>query len=407
MDAKANILLVDDRPSNLVALKAMLEQDGHELVLAGSGEEALRRLLKQEFAVILLDVQMPELDGFETASMIRSRDRTSYTPIIFLTAHDTDETHVTRGYELGAVDYIFKPIVPEILRAKVRVFVELLRKTEQVKRQAELERSHAELELRVRERAAEARRLAEREKMQRDFVAHVSHELRTPIAAIKGYAETLRCGAMDDLRRRLGFVKTIERHADRLGALVEDLLTIGALERGRAPCRPGPVRLAGLVSRYVASVGPLSRRKGIAVSVEAPRALVARADEDQVTQVLQNLIDNAIKYNRPGGMVEIEARAEGAFARVDVRDTGIGIAPGDLPLLFTRFHRTDAAKAMNIGGTGLGLYIVKTIVESNGGRIWAESAAGKGSTFSFILPLHKGRVSRRKAADRGTAILVS
>ncbi|MBI4424989.1 MAG: response regulator [Elusimicrobia bacterium] len=475
---RIKILLVDDQAANLLALRSMLEHPDLELIQAHSGEEALRWLLKEEFALVLLDVQMPRLDGFETAALIRTRERCAHIPIIFVTAVNTNETHVSRGYRLGAVDYIFKPVIPEILRAKVHAFVELFRKQNALKASeeryrilfasvdqailaveeatgrlldvneaalklygygreeilllrrdalrapgrpggavegelhaaagferrkdgavfpAELTEVLARLEsgpvriivvrdITERLHAAEVERLRERDRIQREFVANVSHELRTPIAAIKGFSETLRRGAIEDRKHRMRFVKTIEAHADRLGSLVEDLLTLSAIESGRDTPKPEPIPLAPFVSDFVNGMAPLAARRKLEMAVDVPDAKV-HADPKHLSQVLQNLLENAIKYNRPGGRVEVLGRPEPSHIRLAVHDTGIGIAADDLPNLFTRFHRTRRARDLAIQGTGLGLHIVKNIVEANGGRIWAESEPEKGSTFYFTVPL--------------------
>ncbi len=514
MNAKINILLVDDKPANLLALQSLLQHPGYHVMTADSGEDALRASLKHEFALILLDVLMPGLDGYATAKLLRERERTKYTPIIFITAASADDQEVVKGYQLGAVDYIFKPIVPDILRAKVQVFAELHYRAEKIKTQSlELERAHNSLrqqfaehvqaekalreseekyrllvtgareaiivfdkkskqlieandaaaslygatrrdllalnadelfadpsddnaapvlgsrsnrELAASQRSREgrvfpaeithgtfslrgremviaivrdvtARRLAEesgrllaREAMQREFVATVSHELRTPIAAIKGFAETLRLGGLDDAKNRVRFIRIIEKHAEKLGWLVEDILTLNAIESGKLKPTPEDIPLRDFAERFVESIAPLADRRDVSVSVEIDPELRASADPHHANRILQNLVDNAIKYNVRGGSVRVEARAEGRHARISVVDTGMGIAPHDLPLIFQQFHRTETAKASAVGGNGLGLYIIKSIVESNGGQIWVESVLGKGSTFHFTLPIALG-----------------
>jgi signal transduction histidine kinase len=492
-DGRIKVLMVDDQPANLFALENVLAGDGYELIRATSGEDALRQMLSQDFALVLLDVVMPRLDGLDTAAMIRQRRHSRHTPIIFLTAGNDDESLVTRGYSLGAVDYIHKPIVPEILKAKVHFFAELWRKTESLARSEETlrhqlaekvkaeearrdsEEKYRELFTRAsdaivlfdpqdgeladanraalrlygygrreflrlspsslglepsaravervqkrkdgstfpaeisygrfahrgrelvmalvrdateRKKAMEAERLRERDAMQRQFVATVSHELRTPIAAIKGFAETLRRGGLEDAKNRLGFIKIIESHADRLGWLVEDLLTLAELESGRSLPKPSRIELEPFIQQFVAGIAPLAAQKPCTVKVDVAKDAQVWADPAHLAQVLQNLLDNAIKYNKKGGAVKVECGSEpGGLLRVSVRDTGIGIPEADLPLIFQQFHRADGAKAMAVRGSGLGLYIIKSLVESNGGRIWAESVKDKGSAFHFTVPL--------------------
>lgn len=232
----------------------------------------------------------------------------------------------------------------------------------------------------------ETDRLLAREAMQRDFVATVSHELRTPIAAIKGFAETLRLGGLDDPKNRLHFIRIIEKHADRLGWLVEDILTRNAIESGKLKPQPETLHLGRFAERLVANLLPLAARRGVDVGVSVPAQAAVIADPRHLGRILQNLLDNAIKYNVRGGKVSVTAGREGALFCVSVSDTGIGIPKHDLPLIFQQFHRSETAKAAAVGGNGLGLYIIKSLVESNGGKIWAESVQGRGSTFHFTVP---------------------
>lgn len=233
--------------------------------------------------------------------------------------------------------------------------------------------------------AAEAALMKERERLTMEMMATVSHELRTPLAAIQGYAETLRCGGLEDKKKRLGFVNTIERHAHRLAYLVEDLLLLSDLDSRAKPPEFVDLDLAGFVDDCLKSLSPLIDRQGAKLSVDVPPGLTVRADADRLARVFQNLLDNAFKYNRPGGGVRVHARAEGRTALVTVADSGRGIPKPDLPLVFGRFYRARGTR--HIRGTGLGLSIVKALVELHGGRIWAESVPGKGSDFRFTLPL--------------------
>ncbi|MDP3543092.1 MAG: ATP-binding protein [Elusimicrobiota bacterium] len=233
--------------------------------------------------------------------------------------------------------------------------------------------------------AAEASLLKERDRLSKELMATVSHELRTPLAAIQGYAETLRCGGLEDSRNRLGFVTTIEKHAQRLAYLVEDLLLLSDLDTRAKEPEFAAVDLASFVDECLKGLAPLVKKEGTKLSVDVPPGLAVRADADRLTRVFQNLLDNAFKYNRPGGGIRVTARAEGSEAFVTIGDSGRGIPAGELALIFGRFYRSPRTK--HIQGTGLGLSIVKAIVELHGGRIWAESVVGKGSDFRFTLPL--------------------
>lgn len=237
-------------------------------------------------------------------------------------------------------------------------------------------------------RAETARKVEERERTQREFIANVSHELRTPVTAIKGFAQTLRDGGLDDRRHRLGFVNTIERHADRLSRLIESLLRISMLTDIRAP-RTRKVPLRRLVRHGVSSYASIARAKEIALRVEIPASLAVSGDRTQLVDVLQNLLSNAIKFNRPGGRILIQARAAGDEAVVSVQNTGAGIAEVDFPRLFERFYR--GRNSRKVWGSGLGLSIAQQIITAHGGRIWAESRKGESASFHFTLPLWKRR----------------
>ena len=220
------------------------------------------------------------------------------------------------------------------------------------------------------------------ERVQREFVANVSHEFRTPVAAIKGFAETLRRGGLSDSRNRGRFVRVIEAHAERLGWLVEDVLTLSSLESGEGP-KLAPVDLTTLLRDYAGSIAPVTRAKRVTIEVRVPNGLYVLADQPYLLQVIENLVGNAIKFNKPGGKVWLSAREKGAEVLLSVRDNGQGIPPSALPRVFDRFFKAPGTGAI---GTGLGLNIAKRIVERHGGRIWAESAPGRGACFHVALP---------------------
>jgi two-component system CheB/CheR fusion protein len=241
--------------------------------------------------------------------------------------------------------------------------------------------------LSLRKQAAEAESLRKSESRQRDFVANVSHELMTPITAIKGYSEALVSGCGANPSQRVKFAQIIEKNADRLTQLVEDIMELSNFDSGRKKTTAERIPLLAFIRKLVLSLSPLARKQAIAISVDVPSDLVICIDRAQLAQVLQNLCENAIKYNRRKGRIVISARLEGKSAVVSIQDTGIGVAANDLGRIFERFHRSDNARARVSRGSGLGLSIVKTILNSHGCRIWAESVEGKGSTFSFTLPL--------------------
>jgi signal transduction histidine kinase/DNA-binding response OmpR family regulator len=594
-----NILLVDDHAENLLALEAMLEPLGQILVKAQSGEDALKCLLRHDFAVILLDVQMPGMDGFETAQMIRGRERSKHTPIIFLTAINTNDRQVSRGYEIGAVDYLLKPIVPEILISKVAVFVDLCQKTAKIERQTDeleatihalehqinervrtetaLRQVRAQLERRVRERTAGLAvanqalqaQIVERERAEQALrfladassmlaesieyeerlsnVSHLSvptiadwcaidvledngslrrvavaavdlvkgspeHELqrRYPfdaeslqvlwthqpelysaipdklligVARDEAHLESLRTlglksiisvpleargrmlgaltiamaasnrrydhadlplaedlgrriavaidnarlyrAAQDSIRMRdiflsvaahelrtpltslLGYIQLVERRAERdstiperdrqalrvvsaqaarLSKMVTSLLDISRLQLGQLSIEPVPLDLGALATRLVEEVRPLLSRHTIEYIGPVVPTLIG-GDELRLEQALQNLIQNAVKYSPDGGAITVQVERTEAHASVAVADSGIGIPPESLPQLFHRFYRAPNVDPQHISGLGVGLYVVKEIVELHGGTVEVSSEMGAGSTFAFRIPL--------------------
>jgi two-component system phosphate regulon sensor histidine kinase PhoR len=228
--------------------------------------------------------------------------------------------------------------------------------------------------------------LRQADQMRRDFVANVSHELRTPLTAIKGYAETLLGGGLTDPARAAEFVEVIARHTERLGALIEDLLDLAAVEQGEARVELASVPLGDVVSQAEAVVRAAAAEKGLAVQVELPDALPqVRADRDRLAQVLINLLDNAVKFTPPGGRVGVAAGSSNGLVTIAVSDTGVGIPPGDLPRIFERFYRVDRSRDRREGGTGLGLAIAKHLTQAMGGQIEVESRPGSGSTFRVTL----------------------
>lgn len=376
------VLLVDDRPDNLLALRAVLDPLGYDLVEASSGEEALRRLLGEEYALIVLDVQMPVLDGFETARLIKGRERTRHVPIIFLTAISGEPEHYLRGYETGAVDYVYKPFEPEILRAKVAVFAELWA------RGTTIERQRAELAARLEEldRANEslARQAVELERSNAAldrFASVASNEIREPLHTVAGLLDLLadrHGGGLPDEARLL-----VERSAagtQRARAMVGDLLEYARASTEDLQREAVPLGDA-LLGAEAALRSELQAAGGVVVAGTLP---TVSGDRRQLVRLFTNLVDNAVRF-RSEAPPEIRvwgARTEKGW-RVAVADNGRGIAPADLPRLFTVFARPSTG---DDGGAGLGLAVCRRIVERHGGLIWAEPGEeGIGTTVLFEL----------------------
>ena len=357
-----SVLLVDDRPENLLALEGTLKPLKIRVVKARSGEEALLHLLRQTFAVILLDVQMPRLDGLQTAELIKQREQTRHIPIIFITALSRETAYIFKGYEQGAVDYLLKPIDPEILRAKVRVFCDLFVRGEMI---------------RMRSVESEAKDV---------FLADVIHELKTPLAAAKAQAQ-LALHQLGDRRTDATTARSlrlISQQIDRLNRLVGDLLEASRLEAGSVELQTSQFDLSALLEEMRNRMQPLGDRHPIRIN--APEKLSLIADKDRIEQVLANLLSNAIRYSPEGGPIEVDAETTGDGVHIQVRDRGLGIPREHQQLVFERFGR---AHGTAFGGLGLGLAISKGIVERHGGRIWVESTGrpGEGSVFHVQLPL--------------------
>jgi signal transduction histidine kinase len=382
MIAKPKILLVDDRVENLIALAGLLSGHEAELLRARSGEEALNFLLVHDVALALVDVQMPGMDGFELAELMRGTERTREVPIIFVTAGLHDQTRVFRGYESGAVDFLFKPLDPHILSSKVAVFMQLYRqKQELAERVRELEIALAE-----RKRIENALKAADRRK--NEFLAMLGHELRNPLAPIKNAAQIMKRVNVSDPKLQM-VQQVIDRQTGHLARLVDDLLDISRIEQGKITVRKELIDLAAVVDQALESCQPLiqSRQHELIVSVpDAPISLMG--DSERLAQLISNLLTNAAKYTPAGGTIWLTVTREDGEALIRVKDTGEGMAESLLSRVFDVFTQSERTLDRAQGGLGLGLAIVKNLVELHQGRIEAHSEGlGKGSEFSVWLPV--------------------
>ncbi len=512
-DLRARVLMVDDHPPNLIALEAILSPLGQELVRATSGQEALRQLLDGDFAVILMDVQMPGIDGMQTAKLIKERPRNRHIPIIFLTAISKDAAHIFRGYQEGAVDYLLKPFDPEILRAKVSVFVDLWRKGEQIKQQAAMLRAQELIQLerksetrfraltdsmpqcvwaarkdgevyycnrvwkefagpdagmsftdaapedeveeirnawreavrggpsldreqrlrrhdgqyrwhlcrvvperdehgavvgwiatatdidqqkRIEQSNAslltsekEARQSAEIANRSKDeFLATVSHELRTPLNAILGWTRMLRTGAVEE--KALGrALETIERNARVQTQLIEDILDVSRIIAGKLRVDIRRIDLHTVTRAAIEAVQPSADAKGVELLPNfSPDSAEFAGDPDRLQQVIWNLIANSIKFTPKGGRVQIDLSRENSQVQLVVSDTGLGIAKDFLPHVFDRFRQADSSITRTQGGLGLGLAIVRHLVDAHDGTVEAHSdGPGTGTCMTVRLPV--------------------
>jgi signal transduction histidine kinase len=541
LNGQASILIVDDKPDKLLALEAVLEDLDQRIVCAGSGRDALRHLLSEEFAVILLDVNMPGMDGFEAAALIRQRSSSQHVPIIFITAYG-DDLHMARGYSLGAVDYIQAPVIPEILRSKVSVFVDLYQKNAQVRRQTETLRRRATqlqklaaasmainsaptIDKMLQTATASAREVIgshlclallradppsvnrvgrirsainfsdkyanwrdrdlnveavsstviaqtpsttrlsdvelhehpdwevirhlgtpavqggllaapltdsagknlglillfdgaaaqfssddeallmqlaqitsiaiqnaifaqEREanRLKDEFLATLSHELRTPLTAIVGWTQLLR---MEQLPKEATHgLDVIERNVRAQTKLIEDLLDVSRITTGKMRLNLRNVMLAPIISATLDAIRPAAEAKNIELSFDFARDVRTTGDPDRLQQVIWNLVSNAVKFTPARGKVYVTLDNADSHARIRVVDTGHGIEPEFLGLVFDRFRQADSTTTRSHGGLGLGLTIVRHIVELHGGTVSAHSSGlGKGAAFTVSLPM--------------------
>jgi signal transduction histidine kinase len=413
--AGAKILVVDDTPANLVAAEAALSSVKRQIVTAISGQDALACLLEQDFAVVILDVNMPEMDGFETARWIRSREKTQHLPIIFMTAHDAPRTSVLRAYELGAVDFLSKPFEPEVLRAKVSVFVSLFERTEQlalerIERNYESRRREFETATlrRERDREAEAKKelarlytaLAEHDKRKDSFIAILAHELRNPLAPLRTALDIARL----DPTKTNSLIDVFERNTNTLVHLVDDLLDLSRIKADKIELRPEVVDLREVATAAVGMSRPAieQRKHSLEISLGDESVLVV-ADSVRMTQVVCNLLNNASRYTNPGGRIHLEvARVDDDYARIRVTDNGTGI-PSDLQgSIFTMFVQ-ERVRSDGSGGLGLGLALSKRLVELHNGSISCRSAGrDQGSTFEVCIPRHGSPLGvpiRRRTRD--------
>lgn len=372
---RVNILAVDDLPQNRVVYESILEPLGHHLFIVGSGEEALKLLLKHEFAVILLDVNMPGMDGFETALLIRNRKKSARTPIIFLTAF-ADEMRIAQGYASGAVDYLPAPVVPEVLQAKVKVFVEMFQMRRQAALQAE---EHA-----MRKAAEEAARHKD------EFLGMLAHELRNPLGPICNAVQLLNMiGPKEPRLMELNDI--IDRQAKHMARLIDDLLDATRLAHGKVLLRKERCNLSEIVRRTAEDYRHIFEANNLQLIIDVPLTpLWVNGDPTRLVQLVGNLLHNAHKFTNAGGHVTVRLEHEKSrhIGRISVSDTGIGIDAKVLPYVFDVFRQADQELDRSRGGLGLGLALVKGLTELHGGEVSASSnGLGEGAEFTLRLPL--------------------
>jgi signal transduction histidine kinase len=424
-DDRVSILLVDDQPSRLLTYESILSGLGQNLVSARSGLEALEKLMRQEFAVVLLDVSMPDMDGFEAARLIHEHPRFEKTPIIFVTGVHVSELDRLTGYKVGAVDYVSIPVVPEILRSKVAVLVELYLKRRELKQlnstlalanerlaqanttllaektreletlnrilqraNTELEQANRTLQSEIAERTRVERALKEADRQKDEFLAMLAHELRNPLAPILNAIGLMRKKPLHDPQLKWSR-DLIERQLGHLTRLVDDLLDVSRITRGKINLARECVDVAGVVARAVETVHPLIVERDHRLTVEVPeQAIHVYGDPLRLTQAVGNVLSNAAKYTEPGGQIAVVARLNGGNVEIRVIDTGIGIPSALLPAIFDMFTQLNHRSGRPQSGLGIGLALVRKLLQMHGGTVTAHSEGeGLGSEFLITLPV--------------------
>lgn len=382
-DSKTKILIVDDVPENVISLAALLEANDLEIHTACTPDDALNAIFENEFALALLDVHMPAMSGFELARLIRGVERSRHMPIIFVTAQDKGGSLEFEGYDTGAVDVLYKPLDPKVVRSKVRVFAMLDRQSKQLHEQIRI--------------ASELREQAEAASLAKGrFLANMSHEIRTPLGAVLGFAELLGAGPLpEEERRRLASL--VQRNGQLLMRVIDDVLDLSKIEAGRFELDPGNFDFQEMVRDLDLTLGHRAREKGLRFEFQIDSELKGsfRGDVTRIKQILLNVIGNAIKFTE-SGFVRVSAtgktRPDGLVdLRFLVEDSGVGLSFEQQRRLFHPFSQGDASTSKRFGGTGLGLTISRQLAKLHGGDVQLRSGVpGKGAVFEVWLPLPRG-----------------
>ena len=406
-DAVANILIVDDLAENLLALEALIRADGRRVFQAGSGDAALALLLEHDFALAILDVQMPGMNGFELAELMRGTGRTRHIPLVFVSAAGQELNYAFHGYESGAVDFLHKPLDMQAVRSKVTVFVDLWRQRRQTERQmVALADSHDRQQALLTELNAAQAELQRAVRMRDDFMSLVSHELRTPLNTLFLDTQTRKL----QLERSADFTfsheqltRMVERDGRQIQSmvrLIDDMLDVSRLRSGTLSIRLQPGDLARSVAQVADSLSQQAEQAGCALRLALPPSLAGIWDAFRIEQVVVNLLTNAIRYGA-GKPIDVRLAQRDDHAVLEVQDHGVGIAAEDQQRIFQQFERASAGRS--IPGLGLGLFISQQIVVAHQGRLEVDSVPGDGSTFRLVLPLRASDALTESSA-RGAAV---
>ncbi len=373
MDERLRILAVDDAPDNLILLDKLLRRQGFDVVNASSGKECLSKSISEHLDLIILDVAMPEMDGFETLKHLRENEITKGIPVIILTANSKDAKSIEEGFTLGADEYLTKPIEQDELIARVRSILRAVK---------------AEQNL---------------EQLKADFQSMLVHDLRSPLSVIIGVLELSANGEFDQNPSELKeFLGSALETSQKMLVLINDILDVAKLEAGKLQLNKQPNDFNVIVVGAVARLKILSRDKGIFLTVQEDKNIpICEFDSGKLEQVVTNLVSNAIKFTPKDGSINIKTYVrhfdddvpglKGDYVAMDVEDTGVGISSDEIPLIFDRYRQVKSAQTSRQKGTGLGLTIVKRVTEAHGGKVFVESALGKGTKFSVVIPINHDR----------------
>ena len=389
----AKLLIVDDLPENLLALDALIRREDRIVYKALSADEALSLLLQHEFAMAILDVQMPGMNGFELAELMRGTEKTKNIPIVFVSAAGRELNYAFKGYESGAVDFLHKPLDVHAVKSKVNVFVDLYRQSKAMKHQVEaLEQSRREQEALLKQLQNTQNELEQAVRMRDDFMSIVAHEVRTPLNGLILETQLRKMhlarnnAAAFTLDKMHAMVDRDERQIKSLIRLIEDMLDVSRIRTGKLSIRPSRFDLVQLVSNLLQNFAPQVEAAESSVTLTAEQPVMGRWDEFRIEQVVSNLLTNALRYGAKS-LIDVRVYNQDGQAWVEVQDRGIGISEENQQRIFQQFERVSAQSV--VAGLGLGLFISEQIVAAHGGSITVESRIGEGALFRVCLPLQE------------------